>query len=389
MMQVGRVGPIRLGEVRVRTAAIACAIILFFGSRASAQVHPDKLVFKGDSAVIDSLKRSEYPYVFPIWGEKVQRLGIALPLSAGLGANYLWQKSDLEIEGLSVGFNNGPLIDLGEVIRFNSAVSEASAVNVRPDLWVLPFLNVYGLVAVGEASTSIDAGLWLPDTLNNWQEVTSFATKAEFEVQTFGFGLTPTFGIGGGWVALDMNFAWSDVDALDQPAFSFVFGPRFGKTFKLKNPRRTLTGWVGGFRLNLASATSGSLNLSELIPVEDLQAAVDQGIERVGDAKTDVEAWWNALPPSEQLDPANRARYEAANRALERAGTMLTNLDGALSNLESGTVQYSLAKSQAQKWNFIVGGQFQWNEHLMFRAEYGFLGSRKQFLGGIQFRFGL
>ena len=373
----------------MRTAAIACAGILLCSARASAQVHPDKLVFKGDSATIDSLKQAEYPYVFPIWGEKVQQLGIALPLSAGIGVNYLWQESDLEIEGLSVGFNHGPMVDMGEVIRFSSAVSEASAVNVRPDLWVLPFLNVYGLVAVGQASTSIEAGLWLPDTLNNWQEVGVFSSKADFDVQTFGFGLTPTFGMGGGWVALDMNFAWSDVDALDKPAFSFVFGPRFGKTFKLKNPRRTLAAWVGGFRLNLASATSGSLDLAEVIPVDELQAAVDQGIERVGDAQTDVEAWWTALPPAEQLNPVNRARYEAANRALERAGTFLTNLDGALSTAESATVQYSLAKSQAQQWNLIVGGQFQWNEHLMFRAEYGFLGSRKQFLGGIQFRFGL
>ena len=40
-------------------------------------------------------------------------------------------------------------------------------------------------------------------------------------------------------------------------------------------------------------------------------------------------------------------------------------------------------------WNFIIGAQFQLNKHFMWRAEYGFLGSRQQFMTGLQYRFGL
>ncbi len=40
-------------------------------------------------------------------------------------------------------------------------------------------------------------------------------------------------------------------------------------------------------------------------------------------------------------------------------------------------------------WNMVVGTQFQLNKHWMIRAEYGFLGSRSQFVGGLQYRFGL
>ena len=50
-----------------------------------------------------------------------------------------------------------------------------------------------------------------------------------------GFGLTPTLGVGGGWIALDINVAWTDVNALDKPLFTFVFGPMAGKTFKFKS----------------------------------------------------------------------------------------------------------------------------------------------------------
>ncbi|MCK6620255.1 MAG: hypothetical protein HUU32_19720 [Calditrichaceae bacterium] len=373
--------------MRIITAIFVGAFL--FSTYIFGQVAPDKLVFKKDTTMIDSLKRSEYPYVFPIWGEKVQKLGIALPLSAGLSVNYLWQESDLLIDNLMVGFNNGPMTDLEEVIRLSSSVSNASGVNIRPDLWVLPFLNVYGIIAVAKTSTAIEAGLWLPDSSNNWQEVTAFSSEANFDAQTLGFGLTPTFGVGGGWMALDMNFAWSDVSALDKPAFSFVFGPRLGKTFKFKNPDRTIALWVGGFRLSIASATSGSLNLSEVIPVDELQGGVSQGLQRVEDAQMQVDAWWNGLSPLEQQNPANKARYETANRAIDRASAFLTNLDGALSNAGSATVQYSLEKSQLNEWNFIVGSQFQLNRSLMFRGEFGFLGARKQFIGGIQYRFGL
>ena len=64
-------------------------------------------------------------------------------------------------------------------------------------------------------------------------------------------------------------------------------------------------------------------------------------------------------------------------------------MDGALNDDEYATVQYSLDKNLKDKWNFIVGTQFQLNKHLMIRAEYGFLGSRQQFMVGLQYRFGL
>ena len=364
-------------------------IVLICSTYGFGQNHPDKLVFKSDAAAIDSLKQTDYPYLFPIWGDKVQKMGITMPLSAGLGVNYLWQESDLSITDLKVGFNGGTMVDLAEIVRFNSAVAKASAVNIRPDLWILPFLNVYAIVAVAKTSTAIEAGLWLPDSSNNWNEVSAFSSEANFDAQTFGFGVTPTFGVAGGWVALDMNFAWSDVSALDKPAFSFVFGPRIGKTFKFANPQTTFAVWVGGFRLNIGSQTSGSLNLSEVLPLDGLQQKVDEGLANIGSAQSGVEDWWDGLTPLEQQNPANKAKYEAANRALESAGAFLTGIDGALSNAESATVEYSLEKAQKEMWNFIVGAQFQLNEHWMFRAEYGFLGTRDQFIGGIQYRFGL
>jgi hypothetical protein len=57
--------------------------------------------------------------------------------------------------------------------------------------------------------------------------------------------------------------------------------------------------------------------------------------------------------------------------------------------ISTSTVQYAMDKTIKDAWNFIVGGQFQYNKHLMVRLEAGFLGSRTQVMTGIQYRFGL
>ena len=116
---------------------------------------------------------------------------------------------------------------------------------------------------------------------------------------------------------------------------------------------------------------------------------MDNGLEKVAEKQVAVDNWWNGLSNVEQANPANIAKHSAADRALEAAGGFLSAVDGALSTAETSSVQYSLDKAPKDMWNFIVGTQYQYNKHIMFRAEYGFLGTRQQFIGGIQYRFGL
>lgn len=366
-------------------------VILFLLSNAMvyAQVYSNKEVGKKNQEAIDSIKATPYPYALPIWGEKATKLGFNLPYSAGLGINYLWQESELVIENLQLGFNNGPMHSLDEIVRFNNATSAASGVNFRPDVWLFPFLNVYGIFAKARPSTAVDFGIYVPDADGNWNSVGDFSTKANFDATSFGFGLTPTVGIGGGWMALDMNFTWNDIAELDEPAFAFVFGPRFGKTFKLKRPESNIALWVGGFRLKLNTGTTGSLPLDEVVNTDGLQEKVDNGLQKVSNSQEQVDTWWAGLTPVEQKNPVNIAKHETANRALTAAGTFLNSMDEALNDSNSASIQYSLDKRPKDMWNFIIGSQYQYNKHWMLRVEYGFLKSRNQVIAGLQYRFGL
>jgi hypothetical protein len=362
--------------------------LFLLSSQTVAQVYSDKIVGEKNEALSDSLKLSKYPYVLPIWGAKATELGFDLPYSAGLNINYLWQESDLTIDNLQVGFNGGDLYNLDEIVRFKDATSTTNAVNFRPDVWLFPFLNIYGIFAKSKSSTAIDFGIWVPNGTDRWTEVFSTNTKADFDGTTIGFGMTPTIGIGGGFLALDMNVAWTDIEALEKPAFSFVFGPRLGKSFRLKKEQAVAV-WVGGFRVKINSATNGSLAVGDLFDTQNLESKIENGIVRVGEARQNVDSWWNGLSAIEQNNPVNKAKYATSNRTLEAAGNFLNAASSAVNDLERSTIQYSLDKKQTDLWNFVIGGQYQPNKHLMIRGEVGFLSSRSQVLAGIQYRFGL
>lgn len=374
----------------MKPLSLLLTLCLFLTIHSFAQVFSNKEVGKKNEVLIDSLKKTtNYPYALPIWGEKVTRLGYDLPYSAGVSMQYFGQVSDIIIENLKVGFNGGTMYDLDGLVRFDKAVATASSVSVRPDVWIFPFLNVYGILGLSKASTDVGFGVWITDSTGTDQELFSAGSVVDFNATTFGLGMTPTIGIAGGFLALDMNVAWTDVPQLSRPAMSFVFAPRLGKNFKLKKPNQTIAVWAGGFRVHLNSKTEGSINLSEVINTDEMQTKVDDGIEKVNNAQLGVDEWWSGLTPIEQNSPVNKAKYELANNSLEKAGQILANADAALNDGVNTTVEYSMDKRPKDAWNFVMGSQFQLNKHLMIRAEVGFLGTRTQVMAGVQYRFGL
>jgi hypothetical protein len=219
--------------------------------------------------------------------------------------------------------------------------------------------------------------------------VFSASTKVDFSANTFGIGFTPTIGVRGGWMALDMNVTWTDVPQLNEPAMAFVFDPRIGKAFRLRNPDENVNIWVGGFRLKINTGTTGSIPLSDALPIEEWQSKVDNGLQEIERLNAEIEAWWNSLSPPQQANPANIAKYNAAKQALTTAGGVLNRAETAIGNFATSSVQYSLDKKPEDMWNFMVGGQYQLNRNWMFRAEVGFLTSRKHVITGVQYRFGL
>src|SRR6188508_2127198 len=105
--------------------AMLMFLLAILSSVVFAQVFTNKEVGKKNVDLIDILKKSEYPYSLPILGAKATKAGYNLPYSAGVSINYFWQVSDIVIDNLNVGFNNGPMYNLDEIVRFNKAKTTA------------------------------------------------------------------------------------------------------------------------------------------------------------------------------------------------------------------------------------------------------------------------
>ena len=82
--------------------------------------------------------------------------------------------------------------------------------------------------------------------------------------------------------------------------------------------------------MSMSSETKGSLNLAEVLPVDELQGKVDEGIAKVDEAENNVNAWWDGLTEQEQNNPVNKAKYETANNVIETTGNIMTALDLSL-----------------------------------------------------------
>jgi hypothetical protein len=247
-----------------------------------------------------------------------------------------------------------PLTEV-DFIEFGDNTTEAYQINVRPDLWILPFLNVYGIFGYGTSITETNVVVPI-----------SLTSVVEQNVATYGFGLLCAFGIGPIWLSADASITWNKPELLDSPVQGFVAGIRAGHTFIFKNrPDRNIGVWVGTMFMSLESETVGQIQLSEVMS--------DEAWARRDEIVAEYDTWYESLSNAQQKIVDATPVPDIVDR--------LDAADG------SAIVKYGMDKQVKQKWNGLLGFQFQLNKHWMFRTEGGIIGNRKSILGSINYRF--
>ncbi|RKD90199.1 hypothetical protein [Mangrovibacterium diazotrophicum] len=327
-------------------------LLLFFSTCVSAQYSS---LHKGDTI------HTEYPYRFPLLGDKAYDKGFDMPYPWGGMFNFFTAKQDIVIPEVAVGFSEGmipdvPVTDLTDLIEFGTLNAKATSINVRPDLWVLPFLDVYGIFGKAYAETTVE--LTYPIQMK---------TVAELEGTSLGFGVTGAGGLGKYFIVLDGNWVWTNMSNFKEPVKTGIFSMRVGRAFKVsQKPGSNLAWWVGTMRVNMGGVTEGNIPLASVIPTETWEKRDEI-----------VDTYWNWYD-----NEATIAQKLLADKTLTPIVNKLEAADG------SGMIHYRIRKSPKQKWNMIVGGQYQLNKHHQFRGEVGFIGNRKSLLLSYNYRFG-
>jgi hypothetical protein len=307
----------------------------------------------------DSLK-TKYPYTLPIFGHFLHDIGVDLPYPVGIMANYYYGIQPITITDIAVGFSDGllpevPVTDISRLIEFEDVTATVHSFTIRPDVWLLPFLSVYGLI--GKTWTKTNVKISYPFELN---------TQADLDGMSYGLGMTLAGGYRGFFGVFDVNRVWTDMKNFENPVATSVLSVRAGYAFDVgKKSESNLGFWLGAMQVNMGNTTTGSIKLNEVLPPETA--------EKLDEIVENYYTWYNSIDPNKQ---------EIADKTITPIVENLAQANG------EGTVKYSINKIPAQKWNMLVGAQYQINKHFQVRAEAGFIG-RESFLISYNYRFGI
>jgi hypothetical protein len=330
---------------------------LFMANENMQAQYTSKRVRSKFETYTDSLKNVQYNYVFPILGQGAYKKGFDIPYPIGFMTNFIWMDQGIDITNMQLGFKSAdkdiPLTPV-DFIDFGENRNTSYSFNFRPDIWVFPFLNVYGLFGFGHSHTEV-----------NLVKPVELLSVVDQNISTTGFGVMTAFGIGPVWLSVDANWTWNKPELLDKPVRVNVLGLRVGHTFTFKHkPYRNIAVWVGAMRASMSSETSGAIAMKDALPPETW----DRRDEIVANYRT----WYNGLTPIQQKVVDATPVPEIVDK-LEAA-------DG------SSVVRYGMDKQVSQKWNGLVGIQYQFNKRWMLRGEGGVIGDRKSALVSVNYR---
>jgi len=319
---------------------VLCTILMITVAQAQAPDY-DPFITEHEK---DSLATAEYPYIFPLFGKNVARKGVDLPLPVGISINYYQQSMGVIIDRVSLGLGNDQLIPLA-FVAFEDVNNKANNYNARLDLWLFPFLNIYGIAGYAQADANV--------ILNAPFE---FETKVDFSGWTYGVGAVLAFGLQGFWATTDGNLAWTNMEDYYDPVRATVLSFRLGRRLPIKK-LQNFNIWLGAMYLNPESTVNGRFLLADIIS-DELSGQFEDYY---------LSDWYNALSPEEQqfID-----------------GFVQTMMQGGADT----RLDYQAEQHPENAWNMIAGAGFELSKRWFLEVEAGFLGSRTSLMLNMNYR---
>lgn len=312
---------------------------------------------------------SPYPYRLPILGKKAHARGhrLQLPLGASIGTIFNKQGLVLENFEMTIADPGTPADDityrdLSGILDFGPSQGRINTLNFRADVWVLPFLSVGGYY--GE--------VWGEQTIS-FSVVGSdfFQSTTDIVGRYYGFNVLGAVPLGPVILMADYSWSWTTNQNLDEPVRVEVSGLRLVRRIKTKREDRFFAVWAGAQHQKMDNRTSGNIGIDEALNIsaEDKQRLDDN---------------WAAYTNNEI--PNGRGEYWRDYTIVERGAQQ------AVYNLVRGVadddVYYKFDKRLEYPWQMLLGVNYQHNDKLQFRTEYGFLKSKQQLMFMASYRFG-
>ena len=327
------------------------------------------------SQKIDSTQlRKEYPFRLPILGKKAYEKGYKLQLPLGLSVGTIFNKQGLVLENFEMtiedpGTPNDDLIykDLTGILDFGPSQGRINTLNFRADAWILPFLSVGGYYGKVWGEQTISFSVVGSDLLYSTTDIRG---------QYYGFNLLGAVPLGPVVLMGDYSWSWTTNENLDKPVKVEVGGMRVVRRIKTKKEDRFLAVWVGAQHQKLDNRTSGNIGFDEALGIsEEDKQKMDDHFDAVKNDEVVIkqdplgrDQFWSDLGPAEQA--IRQAAFDLVRGVVD------------------DNVYYQFDKRLEYAWNMLLGVNYQHNDKLQVRAEYGFLKSKQQLMLMVTYRFG-
>ena len=337
---------------------------------------------KNDSTTV----KKEWPYVLPVWGQKVADRNIELQLPLGFNVNYVFNQMSLELTEFSMNFFDGENLDdiiNPETLNFTETVATSNGVNVRADAWILPFVNVYGIYAKNRGTTKVS---FQPQVVENnlgpngnLKEIRTLENplsvpEVQFSTNSFGIGSTLVYGWDDYFVSADGNVTWTSSDLLAETITFFVGSARIGRRATFRNNMK-LAVYVGVMYRDFINKESNTGSLG----VPELDEAMTNALDAFLTINDEQIAFWESLPDA---TPGKEDKLTELNARDERLGNAKDRVES------SDAINYRINKEIINNWSTQIGFNFEISPHWMYRGEYGYRAGQKFFMSGLQYRFG-
>jgi len=210
----------------------------------------------------------------PIWGKEACARGYVLPRPFGISLGYMHQDQPFDVNDVLV---NGIDVKTPGVAVVNEVQNEETTYNLRFDAWILPFWNVYGILARtdGEADGPLRIDLapvfpvlcGLPG--NNCAIDTTFRIKYNADIT--GWGTTIAGGYKDFFGMIDYNRTTADLDISITDAKATVISSRIGWNGKIGGFTGVL--WVGAMYQDIAQTLDLPLDIGDDVLLVSIEQA--------------------------------------------------------------------------------------------------------------------
>jgi hypothetical protein len=179
----------------------------------------------------------------PFLGDLARERGVELPLPWGVGLVYYKLQRDILVQDVRVGRNGAPPTSVSDFAQLGST-SDVDNLNLKFDVWILPFLNLYAIAGRLENQSTTNIDVTLPPILPNGSpRQFRFSVPTEIDGSIAGLGATLAGGYGPFFMALDVNGARADL-GFDDRLKAVVTSIRAGWNGKAAG--RPIRAWLNG-----------------------------------------------------------------------------------------------------------------------------------------------